>query len=175
MISAPPVIETDRLRLREHRLSDKDVHIAMWADPRVTRFIGGRARTRDETWIRFLRHAGMWHHLGFGFWAICEKPSGRFVGELGLADFMRDFQPGFGDTPEMGWVLSPLVHGKGYASEAIAAALAWADANLAGGRTVCMISPQNEPSLRAAAKAGFREYARADYLGEVVLLERFRP
>ena len=81
---------------------------------------------------------------------------------------------GFGDTPEMGWVLSPTVHGKGYASEAIAAALAWADANLPGGRTVCMINPQNAPSLRAAGKAGFREYARADYHGEIVLLERLR-
>jgi RimJ/RimL family protein N-acetyltransferase len=66
MISAPPVIETDRLRLREHRLSDKDVHIAMWADPRVTRFIGGEPRAPDVAWGKFLSSAGMWPVLGYG-------------------------------------------------------------------------------------------------------------
>ena len=170
-----PTIETERLVLRAHAKADLDDSEALWSDPDVVRFIGGRAFTREESWARLLRYVGHWGEMGFGFWAICEKPSGRFVGELGLADFMRGFEPGFGDTPEMGWVLSPSVHGKGYASEAIAAALAWADANLPGGRTVCMINPQNAPSLRAADKAGFREYARADYHGEIVLLERLRP
>lgn len=47
MPSSPPVIETDRLRLREPRLADKDTHIAMWADARVTRFIGGEPRAPD--------------------------------------------------------------------------------------------------------------------------------
>ena len=52
MFTAPPTIETDRLRLRPTRFSDKDVHIAMWADARVTRFIGGepRARSNRELW-----------------------------------------------------------------------------------------------------------------------------
>src|SRR4051794_32453249 len=75
-----PIIETARLILRDHRLADFDIYVAMWADPLVTRFIGGRARSREESWIRFLRHAGMWRHVGFGFWAIEEKESGRFVG-----------------------------------------------------------------------------------------------
>lgn len=169
-----PVIETERLILRPHTKADLDDCAALWSEPDVIRFIGGRAFTREESWARLLRYVGHWREMGFGFWAISEKSSGRFVGELGLADFMRAFEPGFGDTPEMGWVLSPSVHGKGYASEAIAAVLAWADASLPGSRTVCMINPENAPSLRAADKAGFREYARADYHGEVVLLERFR-
>ena len=74
----------------------------------------------------------------------------------------------------MGWVLSPAGHGKGYASEAVAASLAWADAQFDERRTVCMIAPENGPSLRVAQKAGFREFARADYHGQTVLLERFR-
>ena len=45
----------------------------MWTEPGVTRFIGGKARTREESWIRFLRHAGMWAMTGFGLWAIEEK------------------------------------------------------------------------------------------------------
>ena len=52
-----PVIETQRTILRAHRLEDFDAYAAMWADPVVTRFIGGKPRTREESWMRFLRHA----------------------------------------------------------------------------------------------------------------------
>ena len=46
-----PVIETERLILRGHRLDDFEGLAAMWADPEVTRYIGGKqtmtARVRD--------------------------------------------------------------------------------------------------------------------------------
>ena len=60
-----------------------------------------------------------------------------------------------------------------YATEAVAAAQAWGDAHVGGARTVCLIHPDNQPSLRIAEKFGFREYARTTYKGEPgVLLER---
>ena len=37
-----PVIETERLLLRGHRLDDFEALAAMWADPAVVRFIGGK-------------------------------------------------------------------------------------------------------------------------------------
>ena len=49
----------------------------MWADPAVTRFIGGRVFNREEVWARLLRYAGHWQWMGYGFWAIEEKESGR--------------------------------------------------------------------------------------------------
>ena len=173
-MSVAPVIETERLILRGHTKADLDVCAAMWGDEEVTRYIGGRPFARDEVWARLLRYVGHWQEMGYGFWALTEKASGQFIGELGFADFKRQLEPSFGDTPEMGWVLSPSGHGKGYASEAVAAALAWADARFDERRTVCMIAPENGPSLRVAQKAGFREFARADYNGQTVLLERFR-
>jgi RimJ/RimL family protein N-acetyltransferase len=172
-VSAAPVIETERLILRGHTKADLDACAVLWGDEEVTRYIGGRPFSRDEVWARLLRYVGHWQEMGYGFWAITEKASGRFIGELGFADFKRALEPSFGDTPEMGWVLSPAGHGKGYASEAAAAALAWADARFDQGRTVCMIHPDNGPSLRVAEKAGFREFARTDYHGPTVLLERF--
>ncbi|MDF2901750.1 MAG: acetyltransferase [Phenylobacterium sp.] len=174
-MSAAPVIETERLILRGHTKADLDACAALWGDEEVTRYIGGRPFARDEVWARLLRYVGHWQEMGYGFWAITEKDSSRFIGELGFADFKRALEPSFGDTPEMGWVLSPAGgHGKGYASEAAAAALAWADARFDQGRTVCMIHPDNGPSLRVAEKAGFREFARTDYHGPSILLERFR-
>lgn len=171
-MSRAPIIETERLILRGHVKADLDDCFAMWGDAEVTRFIGGKPAALDEVWSRLLRYVGHWEQMDYGFWTVREKVGGRFVGEVGFADFKRQMTPSFGETPEMGWVLSPAVHSKGYATEAVNAALAWADQRFAGGRTVCMISPDNAPSLRVAEKAGFREFARTNYHDDVILLER---
>lgn len=171
-MSRAPVIETERLILRGHVKADLDECFAMWGDAEVTRFIGGKPAALDEVWSRLLRYVGHWDQMDYGFWTVREKVGGRFVGEVGFADFKRQMSPSFGETPEMGWVLSPAVQGRGYATEAVNAALAWADRRFSGGRTVCMISPENAPSLRVAEKAGFREFARANYHDDVILLER---
>ncbi|MES2896940.1 MAG: GNAT family N-acetyltransferase [Pseudomonadota bacterium] len=171
-MSRAPVIETERLILRGHVKSDLDDCLAMWGDAEVTRFIGGKPAALDEVWSRLLRYIGHWDQMDYGFWTVREKAGGRFVGEVGFADFKRQMSPSFGRTPEMGWALSPAVHGKGYATEAVSGALAWADQRFDCGRLVCMISPDNAPSLRVAEKAGFREFARTSYNGEVILLER---
>ena len=63
-----PVIETARLKLRGHRLDDFTPCAAMWADPVVTRHIGGRPLSEEESWTRLLRYVGHWALLGFGYW-----------------------------------------------------------------------------------------------------------
>jgi RimJ/RimL family protein N-acetyltransferase len=119
-----------------------------------------------------LRYIGHWEALGYGFWAVEEKASGEFVGELGFADFRREIEPAL-DAPEAGWVFVPRVHGRGYATEGLRAALAWGDENLPGERTVCLIHPENAASFRVAAKCGYGERRRAEYKGHAtVVLER---
>jgi RimJ/RimL family protein N-acetyltransferase len=66
----------------------------------------------------------------------------------------------------MGWVLAPWAHGRGLATEAVRAVLAWSDANLPGTRTVCMIDPGNRASMRVADKCGYRVYAETTYMGD---------
>jgi len=148
----------------------------MWSDPVVTRFIGGKASTEQQVWARIMNYAGQWKLLGFGYWAVEEKASGRFIGELGFADFKRDIAPKMRDIPELGWVLSPEFHNKGYATEGVRAAIAWADEFLESRRTVCMIENGNYASIRVATKCGFAEFAHAEYLGQPVLFfERVAP
>ena len=66
-----------------------------------------------------LRYAGHWQWMGFGFWALEEKSTGAFAGELGFAEFKRELEPSIQGIPEIGWVLAPHAHGKGYATEAV--------------------------------------------------------
>jgi RimJ/RimL family protein N-acetyltransferase len=171
---APP-IETKWLRLRAHREEDLPACAAMWSDPDVVRFIGGRPFTREEVWARLLRYAGMWVMMGHGFWAIEEKASGELIGEVGVMEARRDIEPSFEGEPEIGWALVPAAHGKGYASEAVAAALAWADKHVDAPKQVCIISPGNAPSIRVAEKFGFRERVRTTYHGgDTIQFERSR-
>lgn len=170
-LSDIPVIETERLILREHRIADFDAYAAMWADPVVTRFIA-KPRTREESWLRFLRHAGSWSLIGYGFWAIEDKATGRFIGEGGFHDLKRDIEPSIEGIPEAGWGFVAEMHGKGVASEAVAAFVRWADGRF-DGNTVCIIDPVNVASVRVAEKNGYREIGRTTYHGEAtVMLER---
>jgi RimJ/RimL family protein N-acetyltransferase len=167
---AIPEIDTERLTLRGHRVEELEECYAMWADPGVTRYITGRPSTREEVWGRLVRYVGHWALLGFGCWVVREKATGRFVGEIGFANYERDLKPPFGDAPEAGWVLTPSAHGKGYATEALKASIAWLEAQLGKVRTVCMISPENAASIRVAEKCGYREYARTEYHGNATIL-----
>ena len=168
-----PALDTSRLSLRVHTVADYADSVALWGDPQVTRYIGGRPFAPDEVWSRLLRYAGHWSLLGFGYWVVRETATGRFVGEVGLADFKRDLEPSFDGVPESGWVLAPWAHGKGFATEAVRAALSWAETELGAKRTVCMVDVGNVASVRVAEKCGYREWCRASYKGaDAILFER---
>jgi len=165
-----PTIEAERLRLRGHRVEDFEACAAMWADPETVRHLGIPTLTEEDTWARLLRYAGHWAMLGFGYWAIEEKSSGRFVGDLGFADYKRDMEPAIHGLPEMGWILSPYVHGKGYATEAARAALDWGKPRFGDKRAVCLIVPENVASIRVAEKYGFGERRLGRYKGHEVVV-----
>lgn len=159
-----PVLTSRRLRLRRHEETDLDPATAMWGDPEIVRHIGGQPFTRTDVWNRLLRYIGHWSLRPYGYWAITDRDTGAFLGEIGLADGHR---AGYGtllDAPECGWVLARAAQGQGFAGEALQTVLAWADATLAG-RTVCIIDIGNRRSIRLAERVGYKpvtaDYAKA--------------
>jgi RimJ/RimL family protein N-acetyltransferase len=165
-----PILETERLKLRGHRLDDFIHCAAMWADPKVTRHIGGKPLTEEESWTRLLRYVGHWSLLGFGYWVAEEKTTGNFVGEIGFADYKRDLEPALKGVPEIGWVLASQTHGRGYATEAVRAVVAWGDAHFGSARTACIIAPENLASIRVAVKCGYREFQLTTYKGQPTMM-----
>ena len=166
-------IETERLVLRPYRRDDFNTYSALFANPEVTRFIGGVPFSREQAWTRFLRQVGMWHYFGFGFFALQERETGQFIGEAGFHDLHRVISPSLEGTMETGWALSPLSHGRGLATEAVSAALAWGDQHFPSLKKTCIIDIANLASLRVAAKLQFKETRRTVYHGaQVILMER---
>ncbi len=169
----PPIVETARLRLRPHRREDYDACLAMWTDPLVVRHIGGKPSTAQQVWSRILTYMGHWQAMNFGYWAIEEKSTGKFIGEIGFADFKREIAPSMRSVPELGFALVSSAHGKGYASEAVRAVLEWGDEHLPSKRTVALVNEVNAPSVRILEKSGYREFERTTFNdAPVIFMER---
>ena len=150
----PPTLTTDRLILSAVSLDDWEPYAAMWADPRTTAFIGGAPRPRDIAWTKFCQSAGLWPLLGYGYWSVIERSSDAFAGIAGFAEFERGY-PALGGFPEAGWAFAPDFWGRGFASEAVAAVLAWADTTLTVTETRCMIDRGNDASVKVAIRNGY--------------------
>lgn len=167
-----PTITTDRLTIAPMALDHFDAHAAAWADPEMTRFIGGKPRTRNESWIKFLAGSALWGMVGYGYWSFLDRETGEYLGNGGLAQFERGIAElkGF---PEAGWAFTPAAWGKGFATEAMTAILAWADGEAKLGETRCIIDPGNGASHNVATKLGYSKFAEShDVIGELFVYRR---
>jgi RimJ/RimL family protein N-acetyltransferase len=174
VVNHPPTLTTDRLILAPISLDHWEAYAAAWADPAMTEFIGGKPRTRTESWGKFLAAAALWQFMGYGYWSFLDRASGKFLGNGGLAWFDRGVA-GLEGVPEAGWAFIPDAWGRGLATEAMAAVLHWADARLEAPEIRCIIDPQNQASRRVADKLGFRFLAVADEpMGRIELFSRQR-
>ena len=127
----------------------------------------------EECWRRLTAAVGGWQLNGFGTWAVERKDDAKLVGNVGIFTAWRDLDPQFGEEPEMGWIFAAETHGKGIASEACRASIAWTEANLAPTPVWAIIAPANEPSLKLAAKLGFERVHETAYHKEpTVVLKR---
>lgn len=167
MVTKAPELETGHLVLRQFTLDDFDALAACWADPEMVKFLGdGRPQSAEMSWGRLLRYIGHWQALGYGYWAIFEKASGCYVGSFGFQNAHRDLTPAL-EYPEAGWSLVPAVHGRGYATEALAAILKWADSTFTG-PVCCIIDDDNQRSLKLAKRGGFLFQRYVTYHGKQV-------
>ncbi len=160
---------TERLTLTPVAVSDYDDLRRLWADPGFIQHIFPEPLTGEEVWFRLLRDIGHWEALGHGNWTLRLRDTGEHVGGVGVLDYHRTLDPPF-DAPELGWGVAPRFQGQGLAFEALSAALAWCDDALNAPRTVCMISPDNGPSVALARRAGFAPWTETTYKGEPVIL-----
>jgi len=148
------VIETERLILRRFRSDDRDT-VARWnADPAFTRHLAGvqtRAQS-DETFDRWERH---WRERGFGLLAIEWRDTGELIGRVG-----PQYHRMWADDPEVGWALDPAWWGRGIATEAGAASVAWSFGALGFERVVSITTEANVASRNVMAKLGFTLHAQ---------------
>jgi ribosomal-protein-alanine N-acetyltransferase len=81
----PIILETERLILRYQQPSDVAFLVELWADPEVTRYLGG---PREREWLRsvFEETAQDPYAEPRDLWPLVEVESGELVGHCGLLD-----------------------------------------------------------------------------------------
>lgn len=169
-MSAAPVIVTERLELWRPAADDFLALYAIVSDERTSRFLGSQSSIADH-YMRFGRNAGSWFLYGYGSFIV--RLRGQFdpVGNCGVFHSWRGLGDDFDDVPEAGWILRHDLVGKGFAREAMEAALAWFEREHGSRRIVAMIAPENAASIGLATRLAFapmRDAVLAD--GEAVRL-----
>ena len=145
---AGPILETERLLLRVQQAGDFERYAEMLAHP-SSLHIGGPL-LRHEAWRRFLQMPGAWMVQGFAMFSVVEKSSGRWMGQAG--PWCPDGWPG----TEVGYSFHMDARGKGYATEACAAAMDYAFDTLGWDEVIHSISPENTASQTVAQRLGSR-------------------
>lgn len=154
MPTPEPVLETERLVLRPPRREDFEAWAATLGDPAVARHLGG-AMGRHAAWKNFLAAVGAWHVQGFYVFSVIDKASGQWVGRVG------PLHPIDWPGTEVGWTLARAAWGRGYATEAAAAAIDWAFAMLGWTEVIHCIAPGNVESRAVATRLGSARLRRA--------------
>lgn len=158
--SAALPIRTDRLVLRGWRDSDRDGLAAMNADPRVAEHLPG-PMTREQSDALFDRVVANFGTRGFDVFAVEISGTGEFAGFVGLT--VPRFEAAFTPCVEIGWRLAPAHWGRGYATEAARASLAFGFETLGLVEIVSFTVPANVRSRRVMERIGMTHDPRDDF------------
>lgn len=147
-----PELQTARLQLRAFREEDLDAYHRIIAHPEVHRSLHLKDVSRALAWTQMAKFLGQWQLRSTGHWAVVHRASGALIGRAGLHQPERPGWPGV----ELGWCLAPEHWGQGYATEAGAAAMAWAFGPRGLSELWSCILPENRRSQKVATRLGFR-------------------
>lgn len=155
-----PVLETERLVLRQWRDADIEPFTAMNADPRVTAALGVKPDPRGITAL-IERIALSFRQNGYGLWAVEVRDGAPFIGFTGLS--IPRFDAPFMPTVEVGWRLAFDHWGKGYATEGATAALNFGFHTAGLEEIVSFASAANVRSHAVMKRLGMRHDSRDNF------------
>ena len=155
---AVPEIRTERLLLRGWTDADRPAYAAINADPDVMATIGP-LQTRTQTDAAIDRMMASWTDSGFGLW--CIDLDGECIGFTGLN--RPWFRAAFTPCVEVGWRLSSVHWGHGYAPEAGRAALDFGFDVVELEDIVSFTAAVNHKSRRVMDKLGMTRDGGADF------------
>jgi RimJ/RimL family protein N-acetyltransferase len=153
-------IATRRLVLRRWRDDDLAPFAVLNSDQTAMRFMPS-VMTADETRAMVERIRAHFDAHGFGPWAVEVPGVAPFIGFVGLQ--RPAFEAHFTPSVEIGWRLLPAYWGKGYASEAAAAALRFGFEDLNLDQIVSLTVLANKPSWSVMERIGMTRDPADDF------------
>lgn len=153
-------LHTERLTLRHWTDADREPFAALNDDPLVMEHFPSHL-TREQSDAMADRISTFLDEKGWGLWAVEVRETGEFIGFTGLA--VPRFEAHFTPCVEVGWRLAASSWGRGYATEAARASVAYGFDELGLDEIVAMIVPGNTRSQGVARKLGMTRDETADF------------
>lgn len=153
-------IRTGRLILRRWRDEDLEPFAKLNADPEVMAHMPSLL-DRAESDAFAERIGKQFDQHGFGLWAVEVPGVAPFVGFVGLA--IPRFTAHFTPCVEVGWRLARAHWGKGYATEAARAALAFGFDQVGLDEIVAFTVPANTRSIAVMERLGMTRSPADDF------------
>ena len=150
MASTQPLIETNRLAMRPHQLSDAPFMVELNADPEVVRYTGDgpfASTAEAEAVVRALMR--QFAERKMGRFLLLERATGTPLGWCGLK-WIEDER-----RVDLGYRLARAHWGKGYATEAGAACVRYGFVELGLTTLTAEAAKDNVASVRVLHKLGF--------------------
>jgi RimJ/RimL family protein N-acetyltransferase len=149
--------ETERLIIRKFTLEDADFILRLMNEPSFIENIADRGvRTREQA-AAYLAEGplAMYRQHGHGLYCVELKATGAPIGMCGLLK-REQFQ-----DVDLGYAFLPEHCGRGYATEAGAAVLAYGHAALGLAKVIAITRPGNDRSGAVLTRLGFRSLGLA--------------
>lgn len=140
-------LETERLILRAPTAEDLPAYAAFYTDGEASAFYGGPVLPH-QAYFKLCQDVGHWHLRGYGLWTVISRASGEAVGAAGLC------WPDGWPRKELTWWLLPSARGKGFATEASRAAIAWGYDALGWDLVETHMKDANVPARRLVERLG---------------------
>ena len=148
-----PVLETERLHLRESRPEDAQATLAVLSSEDVCRYYDLSPLTLlDEAVGLIAGRAAAFMREERIRWALARREDDVVIGSCGLSRW--DEEAG---QAEVGYELAPAWQGQGLMREALSAVLTFGFQQMQLQKVEANVVPENGPSLRLLRRLGFRE------------------
>ena len=161
------ITETPRLRIREFCLEDAADVLVFNSHADVIRYTGDPNTLTNEDdakdiiseyWLKG------YQQRGYARWAVEDKSTGRVIGFCG---FKYEDDPSV-QADDIGYRFLPQYWGKGVATEAVIACMAYAKQHLPLDRIVGDVMIENPASSKVLEKVGFKFEQQVEYDGEIL-------
>ena len=146
-----PILETERLSLREIALEDGPAIQAFQACEDQWRYTAVEPEELADGTMRirrYLEHCGPDEARRLFVYAAVEKCSGEIIGQISLSRMMHPA------IASLGYGVAGNRAGKGYATEMAARLLAFGFKDVGVNRITADIAVENQPSIRVVEKVG---------------------
>ena len=150
-VRAFPILETDRLVLRQVTQDDANSLLTYLSDKEVMKYVGLEPfKSIDDAMDEISWYQSIFEKSTGIRWGITLKEQGEVIGSCGFLNVVSQHY-----RSEIGVELSGEHWGKGIASEAFEAVIRYGFEQMNLQRIEALIEPHNKPSQKLAEKQGF--------------------